>query len=267
MMLLKASLLVFFAALDDAGAFNLPGLANIFKPPPSAATTSESNADELQLLQAISNTGNGKDADIETQSRVLSIVRRMETSATPSSTLLSNPEEAKILDGDWFLQYTAPSEIENDDVASPDDKWVPVEASGGEAKINTRQFGGAGAVSGGGIPVDASSSVALQSFDIEKSRVTNEIQTGIGLVTVGGKFRESDTVPLRAIVAFDTAKIALNVGPTIDISFLFDIRAAIKGTKEAGWVETTYVTNDMRIGRGNKGSLFILTRDRDAVKP
>mmetsp|Transcript_23056 Transcript_23056/g.41368 ORF Transcript_23056/g.41368 Transcript_23056/m.41368 type:complete len:264 (-) Transcript_23056:34-825(-) len=258
------AVLVVFTAIDHASAFNLPDLANIFRPP--APTTRKPNNDEIILLQAISNTGNGKDADIETQARVLSIARRLETSLTPSSTLLSNPEEAKILDGDWFLQYTAPSEIDFGDEVSSDDKWVAAEAPEGESTITTRQFKGAGSISGGGIPVDASSSVALQAFDIEKSRVTNEIQAGIGLVTVGGTYRQSTTVPLRAIVAFDTARIALNIGPTLDISFLFDIRAAIKGSKEAGWVETTYISNDMRIGRGNKGSLFILTRDRDAVK-
>mmetsp|Transcript_14692 Transcript_14692/g.31182 ORF Transcript_14692/g.31182 Transcript_14692/m.31182 type:complete len:265 (+) Transcript_14692:163-957(+) len=262
-MMWKSALLV-FAAINHADAFNLPGITNIFKPPTTAASRKPNTNDEQLLLQAISNTGNGKNADIETQARVLSIVRRMETSSAPSPTLLSNPEEAKALDGDWYLQYTAPSEIDDGGV-SADDKWVAVEASEGESNIETRQFGNAGSVSGGGIPVDASSNTALQIFDMENTRVTNEIQTGIGLVTVGGTFSQSTTVPLRALVAFDTAKIALDIGPTIDISFLFDIRAAIKGSKNAGWVETTYLSPDVRIGRGNKGSLFVLTRDGDAV--
>ena len=95
----------------------------------------------------------------------------------------------------------------------------------------------------------------------------NEVKTGFGQVTVGGTFRPSTKVPLRAIVAFDIAKVALDVGFTIDLGFLLDLRAALKnGNKEAGWVETTYISDDMRIGRGNKGSLFILTRDSDAVK-
>jgi hypothetical protein len=215
------------------------------------------------LLQAISNTGNGKDADLATQAGVLALVRQMETAAAPSPTLLSNPEEAALLDGDWFLQYTAPSEIED---AEAGDQWVAVAASEGEDRIDTRQFKGAGSVSGGGIPVDASGNVALQAFDIRNTRVTNEIQTGVGLVTVGGTYSQSDAVPLRALVAFDTAKIALNVGFVLDISFLFDIRAAIKGSRNAGWVETTYISQDVRIGRGNKGSLFVLTRNRDAVQ-
>jgi len=265
---MRKATLVIFAAVNQATAFNLPNLSNIFKPPTtSAASIKQPNNDESQLLQAISNTGNGKDADLETQSRVLSIVRRMETSATPKPTLLSDPVEAKILDGDWFLQYTAPSEIEGKEAGDGDNnKWVAVDASEGDSNIETPQFVGAGAVSAGGIKVDTSENVAKQSFDIENTRVTNEVKTGLGLVTVGGTIRQSATVPLRAIVAFDIGKLSLDIGPTIDFSFLFDIRAAIKGSKEAGWVETTYVSDDMRIGRGNKGSLFILTRDRDAVK-
>jgi len=263
---MKKAALIVLTAIGPADAFNLPGITNIFKPPSPIGSKSTTLAnDEPQLLHAISNTGNGKDADIKTQSRVLSIVRRMETGSPPSTTLLSNPEEANMLDGDWFLQYTAPSEIDIDESESSDDKWVAVDAAEGRSKIETRQFKRQGAISGGGIPVDASNAAALQSFDIEKSRVKNEITTGIGLVTVGGTFRQSTSVPLRAVVAFDTAKIALNVGPTLDISFLFNVRAVFKGSKEAGWLETTYLSKDVRIGRGNKGSMFILTRDQDAV--
>ena len=261
---MRITTVIALAAVGPASAFNLPGLTDIFKPPSmgSAPKTSLAN-EEAQLLAAITNTGNGKDADLPTQSRVLSIVRKMETSAPPRDTLLSNPEEAKLIDGDWYLQYTAPSEIEGYD----DENWVAVDAAEGESNIETRQFGKAGTVSSGGIPVDASATPALQSFDISNSRVKNEVKTGFGTVTVGGTFRQSTKVPLRAIVAFDIAKVAFNVGLTIDLGFLLNLRAALKnGNKEAGWVETTYLSNDMRIGRGNKGSLFVLTRDRDAVE-
>ena len=238
--------------LATAHSFNL---GSILKPPTFQAGSSSLANYESVLLQQISGTGNGKNADIETQARVLSLVRKLETSKQPSQSLLSDPKEAQILDGDWFLQYTAPSDIDSVDA---DEKWT---ATSEEAKINTRKAGLQGAVSGGGIPVDASNNVAKQTFDLENQRVTNEIQTGLGLVVVGGPFRQSDTVPLRAIVGFDIAQ----VGP-VDISFLFDIRAKLKGgSYDSGWVETTYVSDNIRIGRGNKGSLFILTRDRDAV--
>ena len=189
------------------------------------------------------------------------MVRNLETTYPTSDTLLSNPEEAKILDGDWYLQYTQPSELEN--VDSSDDAWVPVSA---ESNIETRKFNASGTVTAAGITVDAASNIPKQSFDIANSRVQNEVMAGIGKITVAGRFRQSSAVPQRAVVAFDTAKIALKLGLTLDIGFLFGIRAALKGTDEAGWVETTYCSDLMRIGRGNKGSLFVLTRDIDAVK-
>lgn len=254
----RASFILLLCQLvATASSFNLGA---IFKPPAVQISGSSSNKfanDEAVLLQQISGTGNGKNADIETQARVLNLVRKLETAAQPSQSLLSDPKEAAILDGDWFLQYTAPSEI--DFVVDSDDKWTAVAAE--DESVKSSKAGLQGAVSGGGIPVDASNNVAKQTFDIASQRVSNEIKSGLGLITVGGPFRQSPNAPLRAIVGFDTAK----VGP-VDISFLFDIRAKLNGgSYDSGWVETTYVSDSMRIGRGNKGSLFILTRDRDAL--
>jgi hypothetical protein len=265
--------------VGGAGAFNFP---NMFKLPTNPATATAAAAaarfvgkpkrrslpnEEIRLLRALGGTGNGKNADAETRAHILSIVRGMETTASPSPTLLSDIDEATfLLDGDWFLRYTAPGGGGDDD-EDDDDGYVAVDATEGGSKIATRRFGKAGRVSGGGIPVDASKNAAVQSFDVRASRVTNVITTRIGLVTVGGTYRASDAVPLRAVVAFDTAKIELDVGPTLDVSFLFDLRAAIKGSKEAGWLETTYVSGNVRIGRGNKGSMFVLTRDRDTTLP
>ena len=38
-----------------------------------------------------------------------------------------------------------------------------------------------------------------------------------------------------------------------------------RNSRENGWLETTYVDEQWRIGRGNKGTLFILTRDPDGA--
>ena len=92
----------------------------------------------------------------------------------------------------------------------------------------------------------------------------NRIAIQIDVVFV----RASDTLANRAIVSFDTCKITLKNGFVISLGFVFSIFAALKGgIKDNGWLETTYLDGDMRIGRGNKGTLFILTRDRAAVQP
>lgn len=258
---MKTLTLLLLSLFEPTYSFNLP---NNFKPPslPNLQNEPSRATKEAELLEAIAYTGNGKNADLDTQTRVLRMVRNLETAYPTSESLLSNPEEAKILDGDWYLQYTQPSELETVDTA---DAWQAVSPSEGESNIETRKFNAAGSVTAAGITVSASKNIPKQTFDVVNVRVQNEIVTGFGKVTVAGRFRQSSAVPQRAVVAFDTARIALNLGLTLDIGFLFQLRALLKGTDEAGWVETTYCSDDMRIGRGNKGSLFVLTRDIDAV--
>lgn len=97
-------------------AFEMPNLNNVFKPP-SGGGASSSSVQEIkaQLLEAVSFTANGKDATPEQQSRVLSIVRDLETRFPVSPTLLSNQSELQAVDGTWFLQYTSPSTLEDTD--------------------------------------------------------------------------------------------------------------------------------------------------------
>lgn len=68
-----------------------------------------------ELLLAISNTKNGKDADLETQTRVLKMVKYLEDTVPPPTDLLQDPLSSRELDGVWYLQYTAPSDIDVDD--------------------------------------------------------------------------------------------------------------------------------------------------------
>lgn len=152
---------------------------------------------------------------------------------------------------------------------TPDDAWKPVNANEGEAQIETRQFtAGTGAVSAQGIKVETANRVVKQSIDAAAARVTNEITLDWGDILVAGSFRPSSTVPYRAVVAFDTADITLASKFKISLGWLFDIIAATKGgIKDNGWLETTYIDDEIRIGRGNKGTMFVLTRDASAVTP
>lgn len=87
---------------------SLPTMEGILGPSPIAQT-------KEQLLKVISNTGNGKDASLETQKNALQLVRYLETNAPTPKNLLENPEASKALNGVWFLQYTAPSELDTED--------------------------------------------------------------------------------------------------------------------------------------------------------
>ena len=99
------------------------------------------------------------------------------------------------------------------------------------------------------------------------SRVVNSVEQGFGDVRVAGSFRPSETMPTRVVVSFDECEISFNNGFVLNLGFVFAILAAIKGTSENGWLETTYLDDGLRIGRGDKGSLFVLTRAKDAVQP
>ncbi len=46
-------------------------------------------------------------------------------------------------------------------------------------------------------------------------------------------------------------------------NLLRGIDFAINPDRQQGWLEVTYLDRDLRIGRGNQGSLFVLTKDLD----
>ena len=250
--------------LVPSSAFQFPNIS--FLPPSkTGASTSSSSLTQkkAELLELVSNTENGKTAAPPLQAKVLSIVREIEK-ASPSS-------EAAAIDGTWYLQYTSPSKLENEegllDIWSPED---PVEfgIEKTDKKIETKQFTAKGTVSAVGITVDTSNRVVKQIFNIAESTVSNEINFDWGTLTVRGPFKPSDKVDNRAIVSFQELIIEPKNLPTIDLSFLFSVIKNIKGSDVGGWLETTYLSgDDLRIGRGNKGTMFVLTRDPGAVQP
>jgi hypothetical protein len=223
---------------------------------------------KTELLAAASFTSNGKTATPEQQSKVLAIVRSLETEKPASTKILSDPNESQKLDGVWYLQYTSPSQVGDDDKFP--DSWKPARGSPNEPAFKTPSFKAEGSVNAAGIKVDTSNRVVRQIFDIKNSRVCNLISLDDkgNSIKVEGTFRKSSTVPIRAVVGFDSVEIKLLGGNiTLNLGFLFSILAAMKGTSDNGWLETTYIDDSLRIGRGNKGTLFILTRDAEAVKP
>lgn len=147
------------------------------------------------------------------------------------------------------------------------DDWNPPNRSEGDSNIDTRKANIQGSVRAVGITVDTSNRVTTQIINVNKQRIQNNVEQDFGTITVEGSFRVSETVAKRAIVAFDKADIVFQNGFVLSLGILFSILAVVRGSKDSGWLETTFVDEDIRIGRGNKGSLFILTRDKNAVQP
>ena len=258
-------------ASPSASAFQFPNIPFLSAPAKSIASTSSPSLTQKkeELLSLVSNTENGKTAAPPLQAKVLSIVREIEMLLPFGS--LSDPNEAKALDGTWYLQYTSPSQLEDEEGLL--DTWTPVDPvefgiDKTDKEIETKQFTAKGTVSAVGITVDTSNRIVKQIFNNEDSTVANEINFEWGTLTVRGPFKPSDKVDNRAIVAFKELLIEPNNLPTINLSFLFAAIKNIKGSDVGGWLETTYLSgDDLRIGRGNKGTMFVLTRDPNAVKP
>jgi hypothetical protein len=333
-------LVLLVAAVEHGGffasAFELPNPFKAFQkgttrkspvqlPSLASAKSAKLAQTKAQLLEAVSFTSNGKDASLERQRTVLNLVRSLEVEAPVTSTLLSDPQQAKRLDGVWYLQYTSPSDIGVPETVrtakergrrillvcfwqlppffassslvvagagvrlmllffgmcfydsanqqrffnQQQDTWIAQNEEQLDSPSYTYKNNGAiGAV---GIQVSTANKVTRQIFDVTASRVTNTVEQEFGMVRVEGSFRPSTSVPTRAIVAFDTVTIALDKimggGLVLNLGFVFSALSVIKGTKDNGWLETTYLDDQLRIGRGDKGTMFVLTRALDAVQP
>jgi len=263
--------------------FQFPPLPSFFQPSSSSSSSSSSSLrqQKQQLLNLISNTNNGKTATSEQQKQVLTLVRTMELQNIPPTNLFSDTKSLQDLDGTWYLQYTSPSQLQNDmdmdmdmDIDIEDgeedaEEWTPINGSEGNSKIPTNQASSKGSISAAGITVDTSNKPVLQIIDISQNQIRNEVQLDFGKVMVGGSFRPSDSVSNRVVVAFEYGMIQLDKlgGLKIPLDNVFQLVGFVRGTMDSGWLETTFLNEDVRIGRGNMGTMFILTRNQEDVIP
>ncbi|MEH2058831.1 MAG: PAP/fibrillin family protein [Nostoc sp.] len=90
-----------------------------------------------------------------------------------------------------------------------------------------------------------------------------------GLVSIAAKFEPVSG--RRVQVKFERYIIGLQrlIEYNSPVTFIQQIEAgrkfpgidvAINSDKQQGWLDITYIDNDLRIGRGNEGSVFVLTK-------
>jgi len=217
-----------------------------------------------ELVKTISSTSNGKTATMDTQRMVLNLVGELERDYPSSPTILTDQKLAdELLNGTWYLQYTQPSVIDDDD----DDTSTEIKKEEPTVREYNGDYKAKGSVSASGITVDIAGKVPKQIFNTATSMVRNEVDLDNSIqVMVGGPFRPSSEVPVRAIVSFVEGSISYQ-NLNIPLDFLFATLAFFRGgNTDTGWLETTFCDEDLRIGRGDKGSLFVLTRDPTLVK-
>ena len=194
--------------------------------------------EKTDLLDAIAPTGRGLTASSEQKADILAKAARLED-RNPTPAPLQSPH---LLNGDWQLLYTTSAELLGID-------RVPLIALGD----------------------------IYQCLRLEQQRVYNfaEISTaGIlgALVTVAASFEVVS--PKRVNVCFDRAVFGLQgllgyrspeqfirlMAAQEKFNLLQGIDLSLGAQREPGWLEVTYLDSDLRIGRGNQGSLFVLRR-------
>ena len=102
-----------------------------------------------------------------------------------------------------------------------------------------------------------------QDIDVAAATVSNRAEFegpfGVNLgVNLAGECAFDDPVahPTRLNVRFRSVELRIGSLPPL--------RASLDFVDPRGWIETTYVDDDLRTGRGDKGSIFVAARRVDA---
>jgi hypothetical protein len=191
---------------------------------------------KAELLEAIAGKNRGLLANEIDNARVLSAIQQLEDT-NPTK----KPLEAKdLLNGDWRLLYTTSKGILGLDrfpLFKLGQIYQCIRVS--EAKVyNIAEIIG--------LPMLEGLVSVVASFDpVSDSRVNVIFERSI----IGLQRFLSYTTPAKLIQQIESGKKFLPIDFKID-----------RGEQQ-GWLETTYLDRDMRIGRGNEGNVFVLTKE------
>ena len=191
---------------------------------------------KAELLEAIAGKNRGLLANEIDNVRVLSAIQQLEdTNPTPK------PLEAKnLLEGDWRLLYTTSKGILGLDrfpLLKLGQIYQSIRVS--QAKVyNIAEIIG--------LPMlEGLVSVAATFEPVSETRVNVMFERSI----IGLQRFFSYNTPKKFIEQIESGKKFLPLDFKID-----------RGDQK-GWLEFTYLDEDMRIGRGNEGNVFVLTKE------
>ncbi|MEC4812638.1 MAG: PAP/fibrillin family protein [Scytonema sp. PMC 1069.18] len=190
---------------------------------------------KANLLEAIAGTNRGLLATEQDQQAILAAIAHLEdVNPTPRPV-----EAATLLDGDWRLLYTTSKALLNLD------------------KLPLYKLG-----------------QIYQCIRVETNSVYNIAEIyGLpffeGIISVAAKFEPVST--RRVNVKFERSILGLqrfidykspdNFIQQINVGKKFPaIDFPLNSSTQQGWLDITYLDNNLRIGRGNEGSVFVLTR-------
>jgi PAP_fibrillin len=194
-------------------------------------------SNKAKLLEAIASTNRGLLANEVDNVRVLSAIQELEDHNPTLKTVAAKD----LLEGDWRLLYTTSKEI---------------------LGLDRFPFFKLGQI--------------YQCIRTAEARIYNVAEViGVpfleGIVSVAARFEPvSDK---RVNVIFERSIVGLQrvLNYQSPSSFIKQIESgkkflpidfSIENREQQGWLEITYLDTDLRIGRGNQGNVFVLTKER-----
>lgn len=187
------------------------------------------------------------------ESRILSLLGKGKVTLAPKTegelfdqvALLESPVTAEALNGTWRLLYTSKSAF---DARNPLGKRVDGTSPGLEA------FSGPGPASSSPIqrlltslPVEIQ-----QNIDLGAGRVDQLVLAGDVTLRLSASALYNDG---RLDFTFDLAYFEF-----LGLRVPYPVPFRLLGDEAKGWLDTTYVSDNLRISKGNKGTTFILAR-------
>ncbi|MEO1347828.1 MAG: PAP/fibrillin family protein [Cyanobacteria bacterium J06635_15] len=193
---------------------------------------------KTDLKQAIAGKNRGLLATQTDKTAILAAIAQVEA-RNPTPNPLDAPD---LLEGDWLLLYTSSQELLGID-------RFPV--------VNLGQI--------------------YQCIRVAETKLYNIAEvTGLplleGLVSVAARFEpvnaqrvdvrfERGVVGLQRLVGYQSpSQLIRQIQTNSKLPFYKAFDFQINSDRQQGWLEITYLDEDMRIGRGNQGSVFVLAK-------
>ena len=194
--------------------------------------------DKLDLLTAIAPLNRGLLATPEDRVAIHAMALQVED-RNPTPEPLSAPE---LLEGNWKMLYSSSTELLGIDK-------VPVVKLGNVyqcVRLATRQIYNFAELTT--LPyLEGLVSVSATFEPVSEKRVEVSFKRGV--------------FGLRRLLGYSGPNQFIQVlGQSTKLNLLQGIDFEINANRTPGWLEITYLDEDMRIGRGNQGSLFILQK-------
>lgn len=204
---------------------------------------------KTDLRQAIASTNRGIAASASDKQAIASIIAQVEDrNPTPDPLSATN-----LLEGDWRLLYTTSQELLGIDrfpLAQLGDIYQCVRTA--QSRIyNIAEVKG--------LPYLESLVSVVANF-APAADADDEVSARQLKRRVNVKFNRAVLGLQRSLGYQSPAQYIQQLEATEKMSWLKGIDFAINAERQQGWLEITYLDEDLRIGRGNRGSLFVLTK-------